>query len=418
MKRGVLLKVGAGVLALVAGLVVAAGLMLSRGKTLDERHVPYPYDNEFSFTSGSFEDYILYSRRLIQAARLDAPTQTVIDNLAPFALEPAAACPRAASGKFAKGIVLIHGLFDSPYSMRPFAEELRAQCFYVLGLLLPDHGTRPGSFLNASWQEWAQATHFATAQLALQAETLYLSGHSAGGTLALLEAARNPDVDALILFAPALAITPSAKYARYVAWIGKLFPQAAWFGVDADDAVYRYESITFASAAEMYALIQATKAALAARAPRIPVFAVASVQDNTVGTQDILDYMAGNAHPQSRTLLYSQYPYPAEARTEVVSSHAPQQGVLSVSHLGLMTPPTHPHYGRDGAYRNCGHYGNAAKPLFAQCKDGKRDFYGEVTADNLAQGVVERIAFNPFYESMLLSLRNFLQAVPGVPASG
>lgn len=405
-----LLKLGGGVLALLVVLVVALGIFLSWGKTLGERHTPYTQDAGFDFASGSIDDYIAYTKQLMQAARLDAPAPTVINNLAPFVLEPDASCPRTASGKVERGIVLIHGLFDSPYSMRPFGEDLQAQCFYVLGLLLPDHGTRPGDFLAARWQDWAEATHFATTQLALHADTLFVSGHSAGGTLALLEAARNPDVDALILFAPAFAIIPAARFAKYLAPLGKLFPKAAWFDVKPDEAVYRYESTTLAAAAETYALIEVTKAELAIQQRQVPVFTVASVEDNTVGTPAILAYMASNTHPWSRTLLYSEHFYPATNRVRIASSSMLELQVLSVSHLGLMTPPSHPHYGLNGAYRNCGHYGNTDKPLFVQCKTGQRDYYGEATAENLALGVVERIAFNPFYESMLADMQDFLQA--------
>lgn len=409
MTRSTQLKLGAGVLALLAGLVVALGVFLSLGKTLGERHTPFTQDPGFDFASGSIDDYSAYSKQLMQVARLDSPSQTIINNLAPFVMEPDASCPRAASGKFGRGIVLIHGLFDSPYSMRPFGEDLRSQCFYVLGLLLPDHGTRPGDFLTAHWEDWAEATHFATAQLALQAETLFVSGHSAGGTLALLEAARNPGVDALILFAPALAITPAAKYARYVIPLGTLFPKAFWFDVRPDEAVYRYESTTLASAAETYELIEVTKAELAIQQRQVPVFTVATVEDNTVGTQAILDYMATNRHPLSHTLLYSEHYYRPTDHVKIVNSGMLEQRILSVSHLGLMTPPTHPHYGRDGAYRNCGHYFDMLD-LFARCKAGARDWYGEVTPENLGEGLVERISFNPFYESMLADMQSFLQA--------
>jgi esterase/lipase len=386
----------------------AAGVLLSQGKVLGSRHEPLIAE-PFDFANGDFAGYSAHMRDLMQRAGQES--QAVIDNLAPFVLEPDASCPRAESGKFQRGIVLIHGLFDSPYSMRAFGEHLRSQCFYVLGLLLPDHGTRPGDFLESHWQDWAAATHFAANQLALNAEALYLSGHSAGGTLAMLEAARNSDIDALVLFAPALGITPAAKYARYITLLGKAFRGAAWYEVRPDEAVYRYESITFVSAAETYALIEATRAELAAQQRQLPVFMVASMQDNTVSTPEILAYMEHNAHPASHTLLYSQYRYTGDEHTEVVISNAPAQRVLSVSHLGLMTPPAHPHYGRGGEYRNCGHYGNSENPLFVQCKSGRRAFYGEATEDNLSQGVLERIAFNPFYDDMLVSMDAFLRSL-------
>ena len=94
------------------------------------------------------------------------------------------------------------------------------------------------------------------------------------------------------------------------------------------------------------------------------------------------DYMANNTNSLSHTLLYSQQQINPIPNTTIVSSNVPDQDVLSVSHLGLMTPPTHPWFGRDGIYRNCSHYASAENPLFVQCKNGARDFYAETTAEN------------------------------------
>jgi len=398
-----------GLLLLLVALVVLLGLLLSRGKTLAVRHEPLP-QAPFDYATGSFADYQRWARAGIAAARPSAGAAE-IDNLAPFELVPGPECARDAAGKVEKGVLLIHGLFDSPTSMRQLGEDLRARCLHVLGTLLPAHGTRPGDFLDTHWEDWAEQTRFATAQLAERANTVILSGHSAGGALALLDAHRFPQADALLLFAPALAITPSAQYAKFVVPIGWLFPKAAWFAVEADEAVYRYESISFSSAAETWALIQATQQVINAQQRQLPVFTVASMEDNTVGTRQILAYMAGNSHPLSHTLLYSQHPLPAMPGVSIVSSSAPEQGILSLSHLGLMTPPSHPHYGRNGTYRNCGHYGNEDNPLFVQCKNGERIWYGETTPENRELGVLERIAFNPFYDEMLLQIDEFLAAL-------
>jgi len=201
--------------------------------------------------------------------------------------------------------------------------------------------------------------------------------------------------------------------------LGKLFPGAAWLDVEDDGAVYRYESFTYHAGAETWALIQEVEKVMGGDPLGIPVFAVASVQDNTVSTQAILDFMRAESHPVSHTLLYSQHAVPPYPNTSIYDSNAPEQGVLSLSHLGLMTPPTHPHYGRDGAYRNCDAYYGSAPDSFARCKAGMRDFYGEITPENLAAGVIERIAFNPFYDDLLEEIELFIEQVSidrrGVP---
>jgi hypothetical protein len=46
--------------------------------------------------------------------------------------------------------LLLHGLSDSPYSLRSVAERLHAEGFFVVGLRIPGHGTLPGELLHAT----------------------------------------------------------------------------------------------------------------------------------------------------------------------------------------------------------------------------------------------------------------------------
>ena len=55
------------------------------------------------------------------------------------------------------GVLLVHGLSDSPYSMRSFAETARDQGYYVLAMRLPGHGTVPAGLMRATWPDWAAA---------------------------------------------------------------------------------------------------------------------------------------------------------------------------------------------------------------------------------------------------------------------
>jgi alpha-beta hydrolase superfamily lysophospholipase len=398
------------VLVLLAAAYLGAGAYLATGKVLGERHLDIGDDAYAYPADAQFGDYLAWANTHLHQWHPEADGEVIAANLAPFMLEPDSTCPRTADGRWQHGIVLIHGLIDSPYSMRPIGEDLRERCFLVFGLLLPDHGTRPGDMLDSSREDWLLATHFATEQMALNAAQVFIAGHSAGGALAILEAGRNPAVDGLVLFAPALSIAPVSRYARFITPLGLFYPGAAWFELKRDTATYRYESFPFRAAAETWALIQATWSAMNDRVRGLPVFTVASMEDNTVGTEATLQFMAENSDPDSMMLLYSQHPVAAADPVRVISSSAPESGVLSLSHLGLMTPPDHPWFGRDGAYRNCGHYEEGGD-AFRQCKAGMRAWYGEATAENLATGIIERIAFNPWYEAMLGELDAWLSRV-------
>jgi esterase/lipase len=400
-------------LILVVVLYLGLGFVLSHGKELGPRHaeVDYPV---FDFTKGTLADYERYSRDYLRQARVDTADDATLDNLVPFTLEPGPQCPRLPDGRFPRGIVLTHGLVDSPYSVRPLGEALRAHCVFVYGLLLPAHGSRPGAMLQSRWQDWAAAEHWAAEQVGARVEHLLLGGHSAGGTLAALESTRNTRVEGLVLFGPAFGITPSSRYAQMLVPLGSLFPAAAWFEVKPDSARYRYESFTFRSAAETWALIQDTWQEENATHRNLPTFTVLSRPDNTVDTDAALGFMAANTNPASLTLLYSQHPEDETVigpRVQVLPGADLTHGVLSTSHLGLMTPPSHPYYGRDGEYHNCGHYA-AQSAEYAACKAGKRAFYGEATQENLVQGLIERDAFNPYYDAMLDNLLAFLDNLP------
>ena len=52
------------------------------------------------------------------------------------------------------GVLLVHGLTDSPYSMRGIAETFYAEGFHVVVLRLPGHGTIPASLRDVSWKDW------------------------------------------------------------------------------------------------------------------------------------------------------------------------------------------------------------------------------------------------------------------------
>ena len=54
------------------------------------------------------------------------------------------------------GALLIHGLTDSPYSMRRLARILHEQGISVLCLRMPGHGTVPGALTDVAWEDWIE----------------------------------------------------------------------------------------------------------------------------------------------------------------------------------------------------------------------------------------------------------------------
>ncbi len=70
-----------------------------------------------------------------------------------FVLEP--------EGAPSGAVVLVHGLTDSPYSLRHVAELYRDLGFVAIAPRMPGHGTTPGGLEAAVWPEWMAATRLA-----------------------------------------------------------------------------------------------------------------------------------------------------------------------------------------------------------------------------------------------------------------
>jgi alpha-beta hydrolase superfamily lysophospholipase len=151
------------------------------------------------------------------------------------------------------GTVLVHGLTDSPYSMRAVAELLRDEGFYTLALRMPGHGTVPGGLTDVDWQDWLAAVRMGTrhARQKIGAERpLLLVGYSNGGALVLkyaaeaLERPQDPAPSRLVLISPMIGVTPAARLARWISMLGVVpyFEKARWLDVLPEYNPIKYNS--------------------------------------------------------------------------------------------------------------------------------------------------------------------------------
>jgi alpha-beta hydrolase superfamily lysophospholipase len=92
------------------------------------------------------------------------------------------------------GVLLLHGLTDSPYSLRSIGHELAARGFKVVGLRLPGHGTIP-SVCCSSVRRSAAATQLVATCVPSSVRTNLFVGLSNGAALAVnycLDATEQP----------------------------------------------------------------------------------------------------------------------------------------------------------------------------------------------------------------------------------
>jgi esterase/lipase len=403
-------------------ILLALLLILSGCSARPARLTPSGLNSTFAFDTGlPFSAYIDHYRAIILTSRtdLDGPNReaTLAANL-PFELKPdPAAFPPGADGRYHKGIILIHGLSDSPYLMQALAEHFRSRGFLVRAILLPGHGTRPGDLTKVKAEAWRQALEYAGKDTGRRVEHLYLAGFSTGGALAVDYAMAHPDtLAALFLFSPCLQVKSSA--ARWAGLVG-LF--RTWLEINNDQDYAKYESFPVNAVVQIVTLTDRIREAarLHPEGLSLPIFTALSWEDETVDSAFTLDFFQHQLpNPADRLLLYSgarNQPTFPDPRISVVTSFLPGRKILDLSHLALTLPADNPHYGKQGDYRNCLHYPSDSSE-FADCAAGRANWLGERTPANLKSGLLQRLTWNPRYTLQNDELDRFILALDPPPA--
>ena len=384
---------------------------------LEARHQSSGLNSHFNGGYLSFADYVVRQREMIARVRSNAGTictDKILDGNAPFELNPAGNYQPGKRKPYKRGVLLTHGLTDSPYFMRHLAAFFQENGFRVMVLLLPGHGTQPGDLLDVNWKEWAKAVAYGTNQLAAEVDEVYLGGFSAGGALSVYHSLHDRRVRGLFLFSPAFKISPKAAWANLHKTYSWLIPSGKWVNIMPDRDIYKYESFTKNAAAQMYALTQALNEQELLHKFNLPVFAAVSADDTTADTSATLNFMMRIPHPISKLVLYSTdegkhirgFP---EGKLELINSVMPRQKIISSAHTALILPPSDAHYGSEGDYCNCAHYFPGDMEKYDICiKQPHEALQGEITDQNLAAGILRRLMYNPHFGELEVSMREFI----------
>ena len=202
--------------------------------------------------------------------------------------------------------VLLHGLTDSPYSVRYLATAYQQQGFVAVVPRLPGHGTAPGSLTAVDWQQWLATTRLAVREatrLAGGKVPLHVIGYSNGGALALkyaldaLDDKTLPEPQQIVLLSPMIGVTAFARFAGLTG-IPAVFPafaRAAWLNVVPEFNPYKYNSFPVKAARQSWLLTHALQEQIVqdSRTQRLaalaPVLTFQSVMDSTVSTRAVVD---------------------------------------------------------------------------------------------------------------------------------
>ena len=203
------------------------------------------------------------------------------------------------------GALLLHGLTDSPYSLRALANALFKRGYYVLVLRLPGHGTVPASLERATWQDWLAATRLGARTVREQIGPdlpLVMVGYSNGAALTVkhqLDALSDPALpraSRILLLSPMIGISPAAALSRVLDSLSFIpyFSKSAWTDVQPEFNPFKYNSFPLNGAIQTHALT----AGIASRIMRLkasgqlnrmpPILAFQSVLDATVSTAAVV----------------------------------------------------------------------------------------------------------------------------------
>jgi esterase/lipase len=163
------------------------------------------------------------------------------------------------------GVLLLHGLSDSPYSLRAIAETLHEQGYYVLGLRMPGHGTIPSGLVHTNWQDTAAAVKLAIVHLNKQigqSSGFHIIGYSMGAAQAVnysldaLQDASLPRAKSLVLISPAIGVSSVAALAIWQSRLSVIpgFEKLAWNSIGPEYDPYKYTSFAVNAGDLMYRL--------------------------------------------------------------------------------------------------------------------------------------------------------------------
>ncbi|WP_410016603.1 alpha/beta hydrolase [Sodalis sp. C49] len=290
-----------------------------RGPELQLWHTFVPQDmHADEIDKATWADYIATENKLFQSVRenvtdkLDISQQTPLNRyfsgspIFPdrFATNWNRSYILMPEGTPKGAVVLLHGLTDTPYSLRHIAESYRRQGFVAIGIRMPAHGTVPGALTDVRWEDWMAATRLAVRQARVLGgdAPLHVVGFSNGGALAMkyaLDALENPHLTKptrIILLSPMIGVTRFARFAGVAGWpaLFPAFAKAAWLGIVPEFNPFKYNSFPVNGGRQSFELTRALQQQITQDAANNrldalpPILAFQSVMDSTVSTRAVI----------------------------------------------------------------------------------------------------------------------------------
>ena len=318
------------------------------------------------------------------------------------------------------GLLLVHGLGDSPYFFRDIANAMCDEGIHVRTILLPGHGSKPGDMLNVTYQQWQTETNHHIRLFSKEVDSLYIGGFSTGAnltTIASFTMADDVEIKGLMHFSP--AFKSRFFVSRLAPYIDLLFP---WPNVEEEDNPSRYNSTAmpgFAAYQESVNVLQDlfTRSDKEERTLNLPVLMVVAEKDSVVDTAIIAEQFRDNFTHPHKCLLWQGEKAPEVPENTLImqTMDVPEERISAASHMSTLFSDKNPLYGIESDFRICDNgQGSDAE---ARCKAGEEVWYGpwgfkpdnadEALASNKQDRVYARLTYNPYFDRMVDQLLAF-----------
>ena len=304
------------------------------------------------------------------------------------------------------GILLIHGLLDSPFAMHDLAKQFIEQGYIVHAPCLPGHGSTASDLFDFNRGDWKAAAVQAYDTLQPMVDKVFVLGYSLGATLALHLALQNKKIDALVLMAPALKPkTPFAFLSNWHSLISWAYAPAKWSRRAPDLCPHRYSSIPFHALHETRVIMSQIRHALKHQRVNMPIFFCVTADDEIADSTCVINYFLKRNNRHDQLLEYTKSPKQQATKNHTQrSSKFPDDNIIDFSHICLHIAPDNPVLGRDGNYRDFNHYIHRGK------RGQQPTRQGAAHNKNLKQFTIQRLSYNPDFAFLVTAIESFLES--------
>lgn len=219
------------------------------------------------------------------------------------------------------GVLLLHGMSDSPYSLHAQATYLQQQGVWVVAMRMPGHGTIPSGLTVITWQDMAAVVNMGMKRLSQKVgdKPIHIMGYSTGAPLALnytFNALKDPTMilpSSLIFYSPAIGVSKAAPFAIWQSRIGHFFglPKLEWNSLNPEYDPFKYNSFAVNAGDQVYRIcnevqeqFDAYEKSKKSKKAFPPVLSFSSIVDSTVRVSHLVNNLYKRLPKGDHTLVF------------------------------------------------------------------------------------------------------------------